>query len=556
MRKRILSLAMAVVMCAGLVGCGGVGGVKKTTEVDSSKTTLHVGLFKGGIGDAWLKNVITKFEEKYADQSFEEGKKGVQVIIGDYNSSTMEGDTLKDLVSTSQNDVFFTEGVFYPYWVNKGYMLDITDMVDEKIDGEDKSIGEKMDADYKNSLTMDGKIYALPYYQANWGFVYNATLFDEKSWYFAKDGSFTNASGDLSEGPDGKAGTYDDGMPATYEDFYKLMDRIVEDNCIPLQWAGASQDYISWLIGEMAADYEGYDNFMMNYTLNGTATLVKTDTVDYDNMTYKTEKVKITDNNGYELARQEGMLHATKFLETIVQNDTWYQANTCLSGSFKQSDAQLAFVKNTSTTEQQPIAIMVDGTWWENEASTAFQETYGTGKTKFDSEMEYKVMPFPKATKDKVGSETITVSPMDCYGFINANTDQADLAKMFLQFCHTGENMKDFTETTGVMKPYTYSVDDSKLTSYAKSYLEMADNTRSLFPISNSKVYVYSPAEFRVARLMTTKYSSDQDGTSNISNALTLTSGSEYQYSTKNIFEGYYNYRKNVQWTAYNNLLK
>ena len=72
-------------------------------------------MWNGGPEDDWLQAAIQKFEEKYADVSFEEGKKGVQVIIGSCNKTTMEGETLKNLILTADNkdEVFFTEGVFY-----------------------------------------------------------------------------------------------------------------------------------------------------------------------------------------------------------------------------------------------------------------------------------------------------------------------------------------------------------------------------------------------------------------------------------------------------------
>ena len=402
-----------------VAGCG----AKRTNEVDEHKTTLYVGNFAGGIGDEWLKSAISKFEEKYADTSFEDGKKGVQVLIGENNKTTMIGTELEKIIATSQNEVFFTESVYYYDWVEKGLLHDITNAVTTPLSefDEEKSITDKMESYVSEAMTVDGKVYALPFWEGYYGFVYNATLFDEKGWYFAEDGSFTNADGKLGAGPDGQTGTYDDGMPATYADFFKLLEKISKDNVTPIQWAGASPDYFTWLIGALFADYEGYDDLMINYTFEGEAELVKLDTVDTENLTYEKETVRITAENGYELARQEGYVYALDFAQDLLQGNGYYDVNSSLSGSYKQQDAQLAFVRNATTTNNKPVAILIDGSWWENEATTAFRETYGSNATKYDNEMEMKWMPLPKATADLVGAWIIMVSPLDSYCFINAN---------------------------------------------------------------------------------------------------------------------------------------
>ena len=70
MKKRILCLTLALIMLLPLMGCG----ARVTQEIDTSKTTLVVGVTKGGVGIEWLQSAIEKFEAKYADYSFEEGK--------------------------------------------------------------------------------------------------------------------------------------------------------------------------------------------------------------------------------------------------------------------------------------------------------------------------------------------------------------------------------------------------------------------------------------------------------------------------------------------------
>lgn len=557
--KKLVALAIGMVTIVSLFsGCG----ARSTVEIDSSKTTLTVGNWNGGVGTEWLESAIAKFEDKYKDTSFEEGKKGVQVIIGTNNKTTMEGETLKELILSDdlKDEVFFTEGVFYQWWARNNRMLDLTEYINAPLSefGEESSIVDKMDEDHKNALTIDGKIYALPFWESSFCMVYNATLFDEEEWYMTADKTFCDANGKLGTGPDGKSGTYDDGLPATYEEFFLLLDEIKKDNCTPIQFPGASQDYFAWMMSNLAADKMGYDQFMLNYSFDGEAELVKTDSINWETMAYKTEKVKITKDNAYELARQTGILHATEFAEKVLQNTSYYDVNKSLSGSFKITQSQLEFVRNPTVSGQTNVAIMMDGFWWENEASASFKETYGTNATKYDADMEYKVMPLPKATKDDVGSENVVVSTLDAYCFIKSNIapEKIDVAVKFLQFVHTDAQMEEFTQITSLTKPYKYEVNTENLTSFAKSMIEMMDSARVALPMDSNELYSYSPADFRLVRLLHSKYAADKEDTDGIANVLTTISNGEYVYSAKDYFEGIIKYRKDIQWKEYESILK
>lgn len=546
MMKKIMASILAAVMVLSVAACG----AKTTEEVDSSKTQLYVGNFAGGVGSEWLESAMAQFEEKYADVSFEEGKKGVQLILGENNKTTMAGQELKKVISSSKTEIFFTQGVYYHDWVNQGLLHEITGITEEKLSeyGEDKSIAEKMYPELAESMKVDGKYYALPFWEAFYGLVYNATLFDENSWYIGEDGSFTNASGKLGAGPDGQAGTYDDGMPATYDQFFAMMDEMVKDNVMPLQWG--SSEYIIWYLGSLFADYEGYEDLMMNYTFEGEADLVKMDTINIDDMTYETEKVTITQKNGYELARQEGYLHVLKFAEKFFRGNGYYDPNVSGSAAYKISDAQLAFIRNARTTDKKPVAMIVEGCWWENESSSAFKETYGTEATKFDNEMEMKWMPLPKASEAQVGSENIQVSPLSSYCFINANIaeEKVEAAELFLQFCHTDAMMTEFTEITGMFKPYNYEVDAEKMTASTKSIMEVRENSHIVYPMDDNPVYLYASQQFRLAELFTTKYDAGEDPSLHIGTIMRRKEGANYLYDAEDCFKGLLKRRQDQLW--------
>ena len=558
--KKLLAFALVAAMLTAmmLTGCG----PKLAQSVDANKTQLYIGTYGGGVGTEWLEKAIADFEAKYAETSFEEGKKGVQIMIRT-NKTDMEGETLKDVIglADTKEEIYFTEGVFYQTYVSRGLMLDLTDYINADLTefGESESIADKMSDELKSAMSIDGKIYALPFWQGCYGMVYNATLFDENGWYFDKNGNFTDAAGNLGTGPDGQSGTADDGQPRTYDEFFKLLAEIRKDGCVPLSFAGASQDYLTWLLAEMAVDYMGVDAFKTNYSLDGTVELIKAGTADFtgDTVTYQAENVAITPKNGYELARQPGLAHAIKFAERLMQNTTNYNANSCLSGSYKISDAQLEFVGNTASTKLDPIAIMIDGSWWENEASAAFQNTYQGSK--YDSEMEYKWMSFPKATEDKVGQKsTLVASVLDSYSFIKANISESkkDLAVKFLQFVHTDAQMAQFTETTGLAKPYDYAVDQTKLTSFTQSMMASFHAADLVTPMGNSDLYRAYCSDYRLAYWMRTAYDPSKGAIDNLASILTTKSGGDYVYTAADCYNGMLTYRRDTRWDAYESLIK
>ena len=230
----LLGGVMASGIALSMAGCSN-GGIK----IDDTKTQLYVFSYNGGVGNEWFDHTIESFEAKYADVSFEDGKLGVQVIPDKQKDA---GTSMVDSFKNKNIDVVFNETVRYNEWVTKGNLKDISDIVlgENELDGN-KRIVDKIPEDKKAALTAkDGKYYALPHYEAFRGVVYDVDLFKQKKLYFAADRSVDDFiltdNATKSAGPDGKTGTYDDGLPATYTEFWQLCDKMVASNVIPFIW--------------------------------------------------------------------------------------------------------------------------------------------------------------------------------------------------------------------------------------------------------------------------------------------------------------------------------
>lgn len=508
--KKIYSLLTITLFMFILIACN-VERVGEEDNIDTAKTQLFVGVFDGGYGDEWVKNAAARFEEKYKDVSFETDKKGVQIIPK--KSRDYYGPLLKDDIAGLRQDIFFTETVYYYDFVNEGLFLDITDVVEkplnyEFVEGvennstETQSIKDKMRPGHVEFLkTPDNSYYGLPFYEANYGFIYDVDLFDDELLYFAAEGTgnsygfVTSLDANRSAGPDGDITTlHDNGLPATYEEFFKLADYMVRKNIVPITWAGNVQSYVSSLLTSLWADFEGVDQMMLNYNYNGLAENI-VDGFDANGNPILTS-VNINLDNGYlTYAKQAGRYHALNFLEQLLSNRRYFNSNLTFSPSQTHNDAQNSFLSGKYLSNNDTVGILIDGTWWQHESGNVFnalEKAFGVDASA--KNRKFAVMPLPKADDNHLGSYTIYEAnfPM---AFINANVEtwKQPLAKAFLQFVHTDESLIEFTKTTNTFRSFAYELEETdlaELTHWGRSLYNLHVTADFVTPYSHNEVYL------------------------------------------------------------------
>lgn len=277
MKKAIFCIAAIMMASMFFAACDYVPVGEKT---DESKTQLYVSNYNGGYGEAWLNSVKEGFEREYADYELN-GKKGVQILI---DNAKVLGAATVDTAKASKNEIFFNEEVYYESLIQNNVALDISDIVTgEGKDG--KTILSKFYPEQQEYYNRDGKYYAIPHYAGYGGIIYNKKLWNDKNLYIqgdndgnpVRDGNgymLTNFAGNRSKGPNGVKGDYDDGLPATYEEFFWLCGEMSSGKSVtPFTWPGQtySNPYTSLLVQALAADYEGKADTMVKYTFDGTA---------------------------------------------------------------------------------------------------------------------------------------------------------------------------------------------------------------------------------------------------------------------------------------------
>ena len=166
---------------SAFAGCGGRRGPAAYDEdIDDTRTQLYVDNYEGGYGAEWISKVKARYEALHAEDVYEEGKKGIQIMVN--NTKTKPVD---DAILTNTDEVYFTEGIYYYTLINKGILGDITAAVTRENPYEkSKTVESKYSAQQKSFYNVNAasggtaKYYGIPHYSGYYGIVYNIDLFE------------------------------------------------------------------------------------------------------------------------------------------------------------------------------------------------------------------------------------------------------------------------------------------------------------------------------------------------------------------------------------------
>lgn len=454
--KKITCLALC-----SLMACSAVSFVacSDEREVDESKTQLNIAVYNGAMGTEWMEKIGAEFEERYADVSFESGKTGVQVWV-DGGKDEFSDTNLITSMPDGDYDVYFTQNISYlKAAVDAQVFMNINDVISEKYDVVDFGDGEKaysiLDKMDKGSVNYFGleQNGTKNYYSIGWmapvhGIVYDVDLFCEKGFYFLADGSLGGSldreTDVLSAGPNGETGDYDDGLPATWEQMKELLAYMRDNEVTPFTWSGQYVYQRNNFFDAVWASYEGYDDYMLNYSMNGKTMI-------------NGEEVTITPQTGYKIAAQEGKLAALTAIRDIVSNSKNY-SNQAFYSSQSHTGAEREYL--LSSYENEPIAMLIEANYWENEAAEYFKEMASEYDEKWSqANRRFGMMPIPKfigtaGVPDQTNTDTVINTNAYMLAGINKYTDSEKAAKEFFKFAHTNEMLSLATGLTGISRGF------------------------------------------------------------------------------------------------------
>lgn len=491
--KTLPYVAITLLTVGALAGChrddpdGGIS----VDDGGGTKSVLRVKYLNGGLRDEWITKVCNEFCELYKNHSFEEGKVGV-TIVPEFIKSNAAASSIKN----NPNDVFWAEDTDYSTCVSTGQLYDITDWLNEKVavgpeQKEDQTILDKFTDSSKQYFAMKdsaGKdhYYAIPAYENSCFLNYNIDLFDQKCLYFAKgktaDGMsdsqlnssavddlfVTSADEERSTGPDGVAGTFDDGLPATYADFHALITFMKRSSITPFIWKGNYPDDLSSFGLTAWGGSSGAETLEACLSLEGNLSdLVEWNNgsivYDEDGVTPKhLDTTAVNSENGYLFHQSQGLLDSLKLAKLMLSNDGKdknYYKNS-MSQSFDHLTAQRYFLNGYSSgVVEQPIGILVDGCWWNSEANAYYQ----SDSDRLSRRMG--IMPVPHPTRAQVGEPNVMVSDRQSMIFVRSTIAEKTIpvAKAFVQYLNSDVAMNTFSRYTDMMRLMKYEITDETL---------------------------------------------------------------------------------------------
>ena len=463
---------------------------------DDTKTVLAIGNRDRGFGHAWLDEVAREFEIAYANYEGEDGKIGVDVEItnksGEFSTMNLEQNMPYNGYDLYVLDELDLLTLYTAKHNGESLLADITDIVTEEcydangnlVENGTKSISDKMVSEYRDYYNMgtkeQPKFYAVPFVATPSGGIYDADLFDKYALYFKADGTIGAKqrdidNGDCGKGPDGELGTYDDGMPATWEEFKDLLYFMAYRKSItPFIWGGTNTYQKEYFAASVHANYEGANNYNLLYTLDGE----------------HTELGNINTSNAWQLGKAEGKVAAVRAFADIMSDAKYYSPKS-MSTTTTHTMAQMLYVK--SIQQGSPIAMFLEGSYWEEEARDYFEEMGNTNPKWGFGQRNFKLLPIPSFKGSELDegfisqqedNRQVLVMQNSSHSSIllSAQAEQMELAKEFIKFIHSREMLVRTTQITSAIRPYEYEFTDKEkadCTKFMQSILTMMESEKT-----------------------------------------------------------------------------
>lgn len=525
MKKRMLALAVCTVMAmGGVVGCSPFN----QNEGGGDGTTTHINVinYGGGIGRVWLDNAIARFTAEKVNEEYETGKTGVSFTVTNtksINDNTMAGDAFNIYFNQKMGDLADL--------AQAGRLLPINDLLGDVSD--ENSLAAKVYPEVRESLKgTDENYYGLPHYEIYPGLAYDVDSFEIMGWYFARPTStgasfaydygeddpvelfesddygsawFTSDPDYFSCGPDGAYGTDDDGLPSSLQELILLCAKVKGDGHFPISIAGNSLQYGNYLMGGLWNSLAGYDQMKAVYQLQADEVTVVCDSegnlgkveykdeIAFQGFTVKkpyTTTVKITAENAWLTSYMESKYYAFSFAEIMKAGGFWsddYKDPDCMMTS-----AQRNFIYGGYNGAKR-TAMLVDGTYWYNEATeegtiSDYIGDKGSEKKVAWMSLPTKVFGTQEPTENNQPLETSLLDFGNGFAYINSNIQgNAGLVracKEFLAFCYSENELKEFTITTGVTRPISYTLDtadEARMSDYNLGLWNLRKNSTVLY---------------------------------------------------------------------------
>lgn len=245
--KRLIGIGLSIVMCAGVLGgCGSTSesssdnATESTSEAISETTTGTSTSGAVGTTVEFWNDKLADAEQSKLDEltASEEELSGISVEFVSYPDTASYQTAIQQSIKTEDAPGMFTwwSGSQLETLVENDLLEDLSDYWDEYV------IPNGVSESVKESLTFDGKTYAVPYCIVNSNIMYNKKVFDELGLE----------------------------KPTTFDEFLDVCQTLVDNNITPIVIRNDSWGGFIWfqqLLGAYDPElYEGICDGTIDYT--------------------------------------------------------------------------------------------------------------------------------------------------------------------------------------------------------------------------------------------------------------------------------------------------
>ena len=526
--KKLLTIVLAGLMTLTSVGAmAGCSTGKSLEELYGNKTFLQVGLYDGGVGSLWLEAVAAEFEKRYEGVKLEgedSDKEGLKIVI---NSTKSYSSGIDQILATEERNIFFCNGVQYKSFINKGLLMEITDIVTSDLStvsqgAETGTIENKLLGGSNSYFNYGGKYYALPFFAYDDCITYDRDLFLEKGFFFRDEPLVTEVEVEgtgetvpvteyftkdptyFSPGPDGVKCAHtggvqycfcDDGLPSSLEEFYQLCSYIDTNGCEPLIFTNEFKHYYNFVAGGVFTNSLSAEQLNAYYTYDTADGVTVPIVTGFNGDTPIVEDREIDATNQYDLTQSYAKYLGVSFAHGLATRENGaYLSHHCsnrLDHLKTQSEYVYSALKGGTT---QPIAMLIEGSYWYGEAiqNGTFKRSVETYQDKAENR-NFAFMPLPwketGSVEEGQGKKLTLNNDPSWVGFINNNIAGDELttrlAKEFLQFCYTDWSLKTTSRTANVRLALNYEMTEADMEgmdNYGKSLIAAAQSAQMAYP--------------------------------------------------------------------------
>ncbi len=486
--KRLLVSALALVMVVSATACGSKTG--ETKKNDNKNYDLVVKYYSGAYGDDWIKLAAEEFGK--------EKNVNVQCVP----SSDMDCGAENNLTAGKNlADVYIGSSRKWPSWVQNGYIQNLKDVYDATVKTAkgDVKLSEYMDQDVigryyaeRQIGTGDSYPWVMPFSAMPMSLAYNNDVL--------KQITHTSSASVSADSVDKSTKKWI-APPKNLSEWLALCDDINafkskdKHKYVPFGWSALTSEQVYYFMFTWWAQYQGL--YKSNVSGQGSF---------YDFWNFgNTSKTTLNQTFSSKVFDQKGIAASLDNFKKLVIDTKTQSYKNSLSAVNTLTSQELTRALYAERNEERPVIAMASS-FGESEARlTGVLDSDSDGKK--DSDIRFMNIP----SLDGHESEKYLYCANDDLMFIPSAAEHKDLAKEFLIFLCSEDQLKKFTvRSGGGLRPFNYDareIEDESLTDYNKSVFDVYYNSTRIYdfpmnaykesPFAVSLIYSYeSPIVF------------------------------------------------------------